>query len=83
VRLDFTPGRTAMAEQRRNCVPEVLGYTATVAERKLRNAGYVTEVHSQAVTSSAQVGKVLSQLPAARAEAAAKSTVRLFLGKAS
>ncbi|MCP4661615.1 MAG: PASTA domain-containing protein, partial [bacterium] len=83
LRLDFTPGKTAApaaVAQRR--VPRVVGYTEAVAQRKLKQAGYLPEVHAQAVSPGDRVGRVVSQFPAADTEAPARTAVRVFLGKA-
>ncbi|MCP4658279.1 MAG: PASTA domain-containing protein [bacterium] len=63
-------------------VPAVVGLTELMARSNLNAAGFLAEVHGQVVTADDQVGKVVSQLPAALTEAEPNSAVRVFLGKA-
>jgi hypothetical protein len=66
-------------------VPSLLGYTALLAERKLRALGLRLESSYQTVTQRegepSRVGQVVEQRPTAGARVAPGSTVELLLGK--
>ena len=84
--LDFAPdtGTEPPPEEPRYLVPDVVGYTDTLAQRKLVDAGFLAESHAQAVPGEpGWVGRVVSQLPAAGSESVPNATVRMFVGKES
>ncbi len=63
-----------------SAVPALTGYTRELAVRKVRAAGMVPELNSVVVTSAAQVGRVVSQSPAAGEAPASDTVVKLYLG---
>jgi hypothetical protein len=63
-------------------LPSLIGYTPTMAERKLAALGLGARLASISVASAAEIGRVARTLPAAGQAVAPGSTVRLFIGRA-
>ncbi len=87
-RLEFTPRKGVEPVQLlAQPVPDLADYTETLARRKLNEAGFLAEVHYQAVVVEADApdptGRVVNQVPTAGTAAPPNSTVMIFIGKAS
>ena len=64
---------------KQNVVPDTVGMSQTAAVNTISAAGFQVNV-SQAVSTNANIGKVISQTPAAGTKADAGSTVTITVG---
>ena len=62
-------------------VPSVVGYTRSLANRKLAVAGLTPEFSAQTVADASKVGRVVAQDPQPGEALVRGSSVRVFLGK--
>ncbi|NUM46515.1 MAG: PASTA domain-containing protein [Anaerolineales bacterium] len=88
VNLDFAPKEVAETPRDLGVeVPDVKGYTELLAQRKLREAGFVMEVIYQAVTveegKPSMEDRVVNQTPKPKERAQPFSTITVFIGKKS
>lgn len=89
VNLDFAPKEAAETPRDLgNEVPDVKGYTELLAQRKLREAGFVMDVIYQAVTAvedgkPSMEDRVVNQNPKPKERAQPFSTITVFIGKKS
>jgi hypothetical protein len=62
-------------------VPNLVGYTREFAIRKAAVAGFITEVNNEIVATDVDAGRVIRQLPPARAALPSGGLIRLYIGK--
>ena len=79
--LAFLPDAGAVRPKPANLAPRLLGYTETLARRKLAERGLGVEVVHQLVTSAAEHGRVVLQRPPPKAPVADGTTVLIAIGR--
>jgi len=61
--------------------PDLVGYTAELAQRKAIGRGFTVELNREIVTAERDVGRVVRQAPAAGSEPLPNAIMRLYIGK--
>lgn len=79
--LDFRPSEAPSGAEAAITVPDVRGYTRSLAERKVALAGLVARPVLVTVDDTAQAGRIQRQRPAPGSSARLGDRVHLFLGR--
>ena len=86
IEMEFSPGTESKSRSLPK-IPNVVGYTETMATRKLTASGFEIEIVKETVVEKqgkpAQVGRVVRQIPAAKTNADFNTIVTVAIGVAA
>ncbi len=72
---------TVAAEPSKVDVPDVIGRSQALAEKRLQDAGFAVKVTTEATTDAAQDGRVISTDPAGGTQADSGATITIVVGQ--